>query len=87
MKKRFRPFILLIALAMISLTTLSIIWITTLPVDIQTRIVPPVNGMSFQEYLWNENSIVLIVQIGLMLAGALGVAALLPAPDEERNAE
>jgi hypothetical protein len=42
---------------------------------------------TFQEYLWFENPVVLIVQIGLMLAGALGVAALLPAPDEDEEEE
>jgi hypothetical protein len=39
--------------------------------------------ISFQEYLWEEHAIDLAIQVGLMLAGALGVAALLPAPDEE----
>ena len=39
--------------------------------------------ITFQEYLWEEHAIDLTIQIGLMLAGALGVAALLPAPDEE----
>lgn len=38
---------------------------------------------SFQEYLWEEHTIDLFIQIGLLLAGALGVAALLPASDEE----
>ena len=39
--------------------------------------------ISFQEYLWYENPVVLMIQIGLMLAGVFGVSALLPAPDEE----
>ena len=39
--------------------------------------------VTFQEYLWYENPVVLIIQIGLMLAGVLGVSALLPAPGEE----
>lgn len=40
-------------------------------------------GDSFQEYLWQEHPLDLIIQIGLLLAGAFSVAALLPAPDEE----
>jgi len=39
--------------------------------------------ISFQEYLWLEHPLDLIIQIGLLLAGAFGVAALLPSPDEE----
>jgi len=42
-----------------------------------------VNEISFQEYLWQEHPLDLIIQIGLLLAGAFGVAALLPSPDEE----
>ena len=38
---------------------------------------------TFQEYLWYQNPVVLILQIGLMIAGSIGVSALLPAPDEE----
>lgn len=41
------------------------------------------NVISFQEYLWQEHPIDLIIQIGLLLAGAFGVAALLPSPDDE----
>jgi len=41
------------------------------------------NVISFQEYLWQEHPLDLIIQIGLLLAGALGVAALLPSPGEE----
>jgi len=41
------------------------------------------NAVSFQEYLWQEHPLDLIIQIGLLLAGAFGVAALLPSPDEE----
>jgi len=39
---------------------------------------------TFQEFLWYQNPIVLILQIGLMIAGSIGVSALLPAPDEEK---
>lgn len=38
---------------------------------------------SFQEHLWGEHTMELMIQIGLMLAGAFGVAALLPAEAEE----
>jgi len=41
------------------------------------------NAISFQEFLWHEHPLDLIIQIGLFLAGAFGVAALLPSPDEE----
>ena len=41
------------------------------------------NEISFQEYLWQEHPLDLIIQVGVFLAGALGVAALLPSPDEE----
>ena len=41
------------------------------------------NVISFQEYLWQEHPLDLIIQIGILLAGAFGVAALLPSPDEE----
>ncbi|MCD6356787.1 MAG: hypothetical protein J7L66_05810 [Anaerolineaceae bacterium] len=40
------------------------------------------NAISFQEFLWQEHSLILIIQIGLFLAGAFGVAALLPSPNE-----
>ena len=42
---------------------------------------------TFQEYLWYENPVVLMLQIALMLAGAIGVVALLPAPYEEEGSE
>lgn len=40
-------------------------------------------NISFQEYLWQQHSLDLMIQIGLLLAGAFGVAGLLPAPNEE----
>lgn len=40
---------------------------------------------SFQEVLWSEHPLVLYIQIGLMLAGALGVAALLPSAGDEQT--
>ena len=41
--------------------------------------------ITFQEFLWIENPLVLYIQIGLMLAGALGVAALLPSDGDEQT--
>jgi hypothetical protein len=42
---------------------------------------------TFQEYLWYQNPVVLMLHIALMLAGAIGVTALLPAPYEEETKE
>ncbi len=39
---------------------------------------------TFQDYLWQEHPVDLMLQIGLLIAGALGVTALLPTPDEEQ---
>lgn len=39
--------------------------------------------ISFQEYLWENHELDLFIQLSLLLAGAFGVAALLPAADEE----
>ncbi|NMC47164.1 MAG: hypothetical protein GYA52_10095 [Chloroflexi bacterium] len=39
--------------------------------------------ISFQEYLWEQHSLDLLIQIALLLAGALGVVELLPAADEK----
>lgn len=41
------------------------------------------SDQSFQEYLWLENPVVLLVHVGLILAGALAVSALLPSKEEE----
>lgn len=38
---------------------------------------------SFQEFLWLENPVVLLVHVGLILVGALAVSALLPSEEEE----
>jgi hypothetical protein len=50
----------------------------TAPADTIT----PNNG-SFQEVFWEERPLDLALQACLIIAGALGVAALLPAEDEE----
>ena len=42
-----------------------------------------VENSTFQYYFWQEHITDIMIQIGLLLAGAFGVAALLPAPDEE----
>ena len=39
---------------------------------------------TFQDYLWQEHPVDLMLQIGLLIAGALGVTALLPTLDEEQ---
>ena len=41
------------------------------------------SDISFQEYLWDQHSLDLLIQMAILLAGAFGVAGLLPAPDEE----
>ncbi len=41
------------------------------------------NSGSFQEVFWEERPLDLALQACLIIAGALGVAALLPAEDEE----
>lgn len=43
---------------------------------------PAVNN-AFQQVFWEERPLDLAVQACLIIAGALGVAALLPAEDEE----
>jgi len=40
-------------------------------------------SVTFQEYLWLQNPLVLLIHICLILAGAFGVSALLPAKEEE----
>ena len=45
------------------------------------------DAATFQEYLWQEHPVDLMLQIGLLIAGALGVTALLPTPDEERSTD
>ena len=56
--------------------------------DLQLKNEVDVNtGETFQDYLWYENPVVLLLHIALMLAGAIGVVALLPAPYEEETNE
>lgn len=38
---------------------------------------------SFQEYFWNMHQIDLLIQVGILIAGSLGVAVLLPEFEEE----
>ena len=53
-------------------------------IDPQTSAITADNATeTFQEYLWINNPVVLLLQIALMLAGAIGVIVLLPAPYEE----
>ena len=39
---------------------------------------------AFREWFWQSRSLDLFVQVGLILCGALGIAALLPEDREER---
>ena len=41
---------------------------------------------SFREWFWENRSLDLAVQVGLILAGALGIAALLPRDREDEDA-
>ena len=41
---------------------------------------------AFREWFWNRRNLDLITQVGLIFAGALGVAAILPGQDEARSA-
>lgn len=41
------------------------------------------SDVTFQEYLWGQHSLDLLIQVGLLLAGAFGVVVLLPAQNEE----
>jgi hypothetical protein len=43
----------------------------------------PEGPETFRTWFWSHRSIDLAVQVGLMFAGALGVAAILPPPHEE----
>ena len=51
------------------------------PITRETRV------ETFQEYLWYQNPVVLMLHIAIMLAGAIAVTALLPAPYEEEIKE
>ena len=50
--------------------------------DIQIK-VPTQEANVFRETLWQERQLDLLVQAGLIIAGALGVAALLPSEEED----
>ncbi len=43
------------------------------------------NTSSFRHQLWQDRSLDLTVQIGLIFCGALGIAALLPSPSEDKE--
>jgi hypothetical protein len=45
--------------------------------------VTPTGAETFRVWFWSHRSIDLAVQVGLIFAGALGVAAVLPALKEE----
>lgn len=84
MNKRLQKFLFAVPVILLVLTTL--LGCTSVARQENT---PPTNTvgkeatLTFQEFLWSENSAILMVQIGLMVAGSIGVFALLPSPDEE----
>lgn len=43
----------------------------------------PAEGESFRTWFWDARGLDLAVQIGLIMAGALGVAALLPMKEDD----
>lgn len=51
----------------------------------QQFLVPPDDAHvgAFRQWFWDSRSLDLIVQVGLIFAGALGIAALLPRDKEE----
>jgi hypothetical protein len=51
--------------------------------DAMPEVTPPVGPEVFRSWFWSHRSIDLAVQVGLIFAGALGVAAVLPAGDED----
>lgn len=42
----------------------------------------PYTQETFREWLWGTRSLDLAVQVGIIFVGALGIAALLPRPDD-----
>ena len=47
----------------------------------------PTDSMAFRQWLWESRSLDLAVQMGLILTGALAIAALLPRPGESEDSE
>ena len=81
-KKRYGLFVLPLFMLLLFSSACSMYEPTPMSLDkLQDE---PINEISFQEFLWEEHPLDLIIQIGLLLAGAFGVTALLPSPDEEK---
>ena len=79
--KRCRTFIFTLSILVLFL---SACWpLESIPTQLDEIQNESTKEISFQEYLWQEHPLDLIIQIGILLAGAFGVAALLPSPDEE----
>jgi hypothetical protein len=51
--------------------------------DAALSVPEPSESSSFRLYFWQDRSLDLWAQAGLILCGALGIAALLPRPGEE----
>lgn len=83
MRKKARSMLIIGVLVALFLLTSGYSLIGLAAAKQPTPSMPVDDTITFQEYLWYQNPVVLTIQIGLMLAGALGVAALLPSPDEE----
>ena len=83
MKIRRRILVILFAFIVLIGVVVSYI-LTTSSKEMQPQVSSnDVENSTFQYYFWQEHITDIMVQIGLLLAGAFGVAALLPAPDEE----
>lgn len=45
---------------------------------------PKADAVDMRGWFWQHRSLDLVIQVGLILSGALGIAALLPDGEEER---
>jgi hypothetical protein len=50
---------------------------------INSPVPTPVEDVDFRAWLWSMRGLDLVVQVILVFAGALGIAAILPAEDED----
>ena len=78
--KNERVMIFLLALFILSAGLLFGRWLGTTPTPTDLSA-----AESFRTWFWSHRSLDLGVQVCLIFAGALGVAAILPAPDEEES--
>ena len=70
-------------LALLAACLWLLIFSGVLSADAQIVPIDPAVNSAFQQVFWEERPLDLAVQACLIIAGALGVAALLPAEDEE----